>query len=401
MQYRFNPKTGDRLSLLGFGCMRLPKKGGKIDQQASEKLFIQAIEKGINYFDTAYVYFGSEVALGTFIAKGHRDHVKIATKLPHFLVKSNSDFDRFFNKQLERLQTDYIDYYLIHMISDLDMLNKLFTLGLKEWIAAKKQAGKILNIGFSFHGGAEHFKALVDAYDWEFCQIQYNYLDEFNQAGTAGLKYAAAKGIAVIVMEPLRGGKLVTALPREVNELFIKAEPKQSPAQCALRWVFNCPEVTLALSGMNTKEQLEENITIAENTLPNSMTKEELAVIEKVKMVLLRHIKIPCTDCGYCLPCPAGVNIPACIASYNDKYTLKNKNAWLHYILNTNAATNYPANASLCKNCGSCVKLCPQFIKIPTELTQVVKEFETPRFKIALRLMRAIMGRKKQTDSLS
>ncbi len=395
MQDRINPKTGDRLSLLGFGCMRLPRNGTAIDEAASEKLFIHAIEQGVNYFDTAYVYPGSEVALGKFLAKGWRNKVFLATKLPHFLVKSAGDIDKYFNKQLERLQTNYIDYYLIHMISDMAILNKLLALGLKDWVDRRKKEGKIKRIGFSFHGAPAQFKLIIDAFDWDFCMIQYNYLDEHNQAGTAGLQYAAGKGIGVLIMEPLRGGKLVKGLPPDACTLFEKAEPGYTPAQWALRWVMNHPEVMTVLSGMNSMEQLKQNLIVAENTKPDSMSPDELVVIEKAKAILMRDIKIPCTACGYCMPCPAGVDIPACFSSYNEKYTLKQKFAWMYYMQNVGGATHYPAKASLCKNCGKCVKHCPQSIDIPHELAKVTSEFETPLFKLASAVMRMIMGGKK------
>ena len=308
MQYRLNKKNGDKLSILGFGCMRYPKKGSSIDVARTEALIISAIENGVNYFDTAYVYMRgkSESILGDVLAKGYRDRVKIATKIPPFLVKKNADLDKIFLTELERLKTDRIDYYLIHMLSDVEMWERLKGLGILEWIEEKKKSGQIINIGFSYHGGPQGFVKIIDSFDWDFCQIQYNYLDEYNQAGKSGLMHAASKGIPVMIMEPLRGGKIVDGLPKEVRHLWENATPKRSVAEWALRWVWNHPEVTLLLSGMNAESQLEENVRIASDVSENSLSQEELKLFDEAKQILSEKMKVNCTACGYCMPCPYG-----------------------------------------------------------------------------------------------
>ncbi len=388
------------MSALGYGCMRLPRNGMNFKQEACEKLLIQAIEAGVNYFDTAYIYGRNEVMLGKFLAKGWRSKVKLATKLPHFMVKSEADFDKLLNSQLDRLQTDYIDYYMVHMLPDMGVFHKLLELGFVEWVQEKKRGGQIINLGFSFHGAGGQFIQLVDAYDWDFCMIQYNYLDEYNQAGTAGLKHAAAKGLPVMVMEPLRGGKLAGSLPMEAVQLFEEAKPRQSPAQWALRWVWNHPEVTLLLSGMNDEKQLEENLQTVEDALPDTMDSQALQVIDQARAIIQSQTKVPCTACGYCMPCPAGVDIPACFASYNDKYALKHKRHWMYHMQNTGAASLYPAHASLCKNCGVCMKHCPQAIDIPAMLGQVRKEVETPFFNLACAVTKRVMGGKNRHQNI-
>ncbi|HOJ78005.1 MAG TPA: aldo/keto reductase [Bacillota bacterium] len=375
MNYRINPKNNDRLSILGFGCMRFPK-----DKKEVEHQIISAIEKGVNYFDTAYIYPNSEATLGSVLAKGYRKRVKLATKLPQFLVKKYEDLDMIFNTQLERLQTDYIDYYLIHLLTDLNIWHRLVNLGILEWIAAKKQQGQIINIGFSYHGGKDEFVKIIDAYDWEFCMIQYNYLDENNQAGKSGLQYAAGKGIPVMVMEPLRGGKLVTNLPKEVYEVWDQAYVKRSPAEWALRWVWNHPEVLVVLSGMNTQAMIDENIRVASKAEANSFTEADLVLFEQVRNILSQKIKVPCTGCNYCMPCPKGVDIPTCFSCYNDREIDGKIAALSHYIMQTSFKTN-AHNASLCSKCGKCESHCPQGIKIRDELTKVAKVMEGIYYK--------------------
>lgn len=393
MNYRKNEKNGDELSILGFGCMRFPTKMNAIDEVRTEALIISAIEQGVNYFDTAYIYhFGkSESMLGKVLAKGYRDKVKIATKLPHFMVKTAADIDKIFNKQLQRLQTDRIDYYLIHMISDVGSWNRLKSLGIEKWIKDKKNSGQIINIGFSFHGVKDQFVKLVDIYDWDFCQIQYNYLDENNQAGKSGLLYAASKGLPVIIMEPLRGGKLVNNLPKEVKDIWNNAANKRTSAEWALRWIWNHPEATVVLSGMSDEKQLAENIKIASKAKANELTKQELELFDKVKEILNTNTKVNCTACGYCMPCPAGVDIPACFSMYNEKYALRARSAKFHYLQNTGAITPTPAYASLCKKCGKCETHCPQGIPIREKLSDVAKEMEGVLFKPIIGVAKRIM----------
>ena len=370
MNYRVNPKNNDKLSAIGFGCMRFAK-----DEQEVEKEIIYAIENGVNYFDTAYVYPNSEVVLGRVLAKGYRDRVKIATKLPSYMIKKYEDLDRIFDAELERLQTDYIDYYLMHMLTDVNTWKRLVEMGIIEWIEDKKAKGQIINIGFSYHGGREEFIKIVDVYDWEFCMIQYNYLDEHNQAGRSGLEYASAKGLPVMIMEPLRGGKLVTNLPKKVYDIWNNAYVKRSPADWAFRWIWNHPEVTVVLSGMNSMEMIEENIRVASEMEVNSFTQVDFDLFEKVRQILNETIKVPCTACNYCIPCPKGVDIPTCFSCYNDTKIEGKRGAIMKYIMQTSLKSQ-PHNASLCVKCGKCEKHCPQKIKISEELTHVTKKLE-------------------------
>jgi predicted aldo/keto reductase-like oxidoreductase len=304
MQYRDDLKTGTKLSALAFGCMRFPKNLGLTDMAGTEALIMEAINGGINYFDTAYMYPGNEEALGTVLAKnGVRAKVNVATKLPLALCKGGTgEFDRFFNKSLERLKTDYIDYYLLHMLTNMKGWEQLCAWGIKEWIQGKKNSGQIRRIGFSFHGSADEFLKIVDAYDWEFVQIQYNYSNERFQAGTVGLKRAAEKGLPVIVMEPLLGGKLATGLPKEAVRIFREAAPDRTPAEWGLRWLWNQPEVTAVLSGMNTLSQLTENLAAAD-ALPGCLNDADQEVIGRVLKSVNAAFRIPCTGCSSCLPC--------------------------------------------------------------------------------------------------
>lgn len=388
MQTRINPKNGDQLSALGFGCMRLPA-----DERRAIALLRTAIDQGVNYFDTAYIYQAgrSEVVLGKALADGYRQRVKIATKLPPFMVNKLENAERILASELSRLQTDYIDYYLLHMLSGRAVFDRLVGLGVLDWLEGLRDQGVIRNIGFSFHGSAEDFAELVQAYPWDFCQIQYNYLDEHNQAGTAGLALAASLGLPVIVMEPLRGGKLVTHLPAEVKQAFAAADSSRSPAEWALRWVWNHPEVTVVLSGMNDEEQLVENLRIASEVLPQGLTGAELQVFERVKSVLLQKTKIPCTGCGYCLPCPFGVDIPGCFTHYNEKYLLGDRSARWHYLQQLGVFPTRPANASLCQRCGKCEQHCPQAIPIRQQLQLVSREMEGVFYRPLVRIARRVM----------
>ena len=382
MLYRTNPKNQKQLSILGYGCLRYSKKGTGIDQAKAEEEMRIAIEHGVNYFDTAYTYGGSEVCLGKFLAKGYRDKVTIATKLPHYFVKERGDMERYLTEQLERLQTDHIEYYLMHMLNDTDAWERLKNLGIKEWIAEKKKQGQIENIGFSFHGSTENFLKILEVYDWDFCQIQYNYLDEHSQAGRRGLKRAHEKGMPVIIMEPLRGGRLVQGLPKTAVKLLEKEEPKRSPAEWGLRWLWDQPEVTVVLSGMNDAAQVEENVRIAHEAEAGCMSDHDRQVIEQLKTEINRYMKVPCTGCSYCMPCPAGVDIPGCFAAYNIRYTDSWYQGMKTYVMCTTLKTN-PTNASKCLKCGKCEQHCPQNISIRKELEQVKKHMENPVYHIA------------------
>ncbi|NTW95197.1 MAG: aldo/keto reductase [Erysipelotrichaceae bacterium] len=395
MKTRTNIKNQESLSILGFGAMRLPKIGKLIDEEASEKMIISAIERGVNYFDTAYVYQNgkSEIVLGKILAKGYRDRVNIATKMPPFMIRKTADFDKIFNIQLQRLQTDRIDYYLIHMLMDVSTWDRLKGLGILEWISEKKKSGQIRNLGFSFHGTQQEFLKIIDAYDWDFTQIQYNFIDEFNQAGKTGLLYAASKGIPVIIMEPLRGGKIVFGLPKEVDKIWKEMTPERSVVEWALRWVWNHPQVLLLLSGMSTQEQVDDNIRIADIAAANTLSIQELALFDKAREIIREKTKVPCTACGYCMPCPHGVDIPAVFAAYNDKY-LNNKgfSAMFTYMQNTGAMTKHPAYASLCQSCHACEPHCPQSIQISDRMKDVKDDLEGPFFKPIAYLGSKFMG---------
>ncbi|MCW4017871.1 MAG: aldo/keto reductase [Candidatus Bathyarchaeota archaeon] len=374
MQYRTVPKNGDKLSVLGFGCMRLPQKGRKIDQERAIKQIRLAIDHGVNYVDTAVPYHGgeSETLLGKALQDGYRDKVKIATKLSPFLLNNPEDMPKILESQLEKLQTDHSDYYLLHAL-DGESWKKMQGFEVLKFLDKAKADGKIVNAGFSFHGGLRDFKEIVDANDWVMCQIQYNFLDENLQAGTAGLKYAASKRLAVMIMEPLRGGVLAGKLPREAKKIYGASGYQRSPAEWALRWVWNHPEVTVVLSGMNAESQIMENLKTAETALPNSMSPNELAVVHKVAAAYKRLMKVPCTGCGYCMPCPQGVNIPNNFNIYNqyNMFDEKIKTRGIYAVMLMGLMSGEPADASLCMNCGKCVTHCPQHIDIPEELKAV------------------------------
>ncbi len=383
MQYRSFTKDGKKVSLLGFGCMRFESKNGSIDKRKAIAQMHYAYKKGVNYFDTAYFYHGgkSEVILGEFIKHyGIRDKVFIADKLPAYVVTKAEQIEKYFDTQLERLQTDYIDYYLMHMLDSLATWEKLKEFGILEFIDEKRKLGQIRNIGFSFHGGPQEFIKIVEDYEWDFCQIQYNYLDEYNQAGKAGLKRAYELGIGVAIMEPLRGGSLAAKAPDKVKEIFDSYKDKHSAAFWGLRWVMNHKEVSVVLSGMNNIDHIKENIKVASLTKPNHMTKEEISIINKVKKVYKQLMKVPCTGCNYCMPCPFGVDIPYVFSDYNSKYFF-GKSAFIQLTYMLRAAgfgMPKPSGADLCRDCGKCVRQCPQHIAIPKQLANAHRELTNP-----------------------
>lgn len=367
MQYRVNSRNNEKISALGFGCMRFHKEEAEVEKQIRA-----AIDGGVNYFDTAYMYPNSEAILGRILAKdGLRDKVNIATKMPHYLVKKQTDFDKYFSTELARLQTDHVDYYLLHMLSNLDGFKRLCRLGLAQWVKEKKKSGAIRNIGFSFHGVLKEFKDILDAYDWDFCMIQFNYLDEFVQAGIEGLRYAGEKEIPVMVMEPLRGGTLVQKLPPQARKMWEEAAVQRSPADWGLRWVLNHPQVLCVLSGMGTQEMVCENIATASDARAEALTEADLELYEKVRTEIRNATKVGCTGCGYCMPCPAGVNIPMCFSSLNDTVINGRIMSKYWYIL-----MNDEHGASRCVQCGKCEKHCPQSIPIREKIRQVQKELE-------------------------
>ena len=389
MQYRKN-KSGEDISLLGYGCMRFTRKGGGIDLDKAEKEIRLALEGGVNYFDTAYIYPGSEAALGEIFRRiGCREKIQIATKLPHYLIKSMDGIEKIFKEELKRLQTDYIDYYLMHMLTDVETWEKLKKLGIEQWIDDKKKSGKIRHIGFSYHGHTDMFCRLIDAYDWDFTQIQYNYMDEHSQAGRRGLKYAAEKGIPVIIMEGLRGGKLVDLLPESARKLIACHEPKRSPAEWAFRWLYTQPEVTCVLSGMNSCEMVTENLRIADETKAGDFTEEDFALIEKVKKEIQKTVKVGCTGCGYCMPCPMGVDIPEAFRCYNNYYAEGKGAAKREYMQCTLFRKDH-SNASGCIGCGKCETHCPQQIPIRKELKEAAARLEDVKFSIVKKAIRLL-----------
>ena len=391
MQYR-EDKYKRKISILGYGCMRFTKKGGSIDMDKAEKELMAAIEGGVNYLDTAYIYSGSESAVGEILKKNHcRERVYIATKLPQYLIKTDDSIDKYFAEQLKRLQTEYIDYYLMHMLTDIAAWEKLCRLGIREWIRRKKEEGSIRNIGFSFHGNTEMFLQILNAYDWDFCQIQYNYLDEHTQAGRRGLHAAAEKGIPVIIMEPLRGGKLVS-LPDKAKQVLAADSHGYTPAELGLRWLWDQPEVTCVLSGMNSEDMVNENIRIASEAEPGHLTEEDREIIEQIKKIIREREKVGCTGCRYCMPCPNGVDIPGNFYYYNLMYMEKKNSARFEFAQNMGLRKK-PGFASQCIDCGKCESHCPQHIDIREKLKEADKKLRPLPYKIGIHAARKIMIR--------
>ncbi len=397
MQYR-KDKHGEELSVLGFGCMRFTKKGGSIDIAKAEKEILEAYSAGVNYYDTAYVYSGSEAAIGEIFERNHmRDKIKIATKLPQYLVRNRQAIDRYFDEELTRLRTDYVDYYLMHMLTDIAMWEKLKSNGILEWIDEKKKAGAIRNIGFSYHGNSDNFLKIIDDYDWDICQIQYNYFDEYSQAGVDGLKAAAARGIPVVIMEPLRGGKLVGMLPDGAKKIMKESGRNWTPAEWSFRWLYNQPEVTVVLSGMNSVEMVQENCRTASEAKAGEFTGEDFAIIRRVTEEIRAQEKVGCTGCRYCMPCPKGVDIPGTFRCYNAMY-IESKNEGRFEYAQTVGLTKEPAFASQCIECGKCEMHCPQNIPIREKLKEADKALRPLPFKIGINVARKFMFRKSKKN---
>jgi len=380
--------------------MRFPRTFGKIDFQKTEELIMHSIKHGLNYFDTAWIYPGSEEIIGAVLDKNHvRDKVYIADKLPLVIVKKPEDFDRFFNQSLDLLKTNYIDYYMMHMLTDLDQWKKLKSMGIEDWIAQKKKSGKIRQIGFSFHGTGSEFLKIIDDYDWEFCLIQYNYLDENFQAGVTGLRAAALK-MPVMIMEPLFGGKLANGLPKETVKIFKNTGVNLSPAGWALNWVWNQEEVTLLLSGMSKMEQLEENLSLADAARANMHGDAEKSVYVDVLKSVNRACKIRCTGCNYCMPCPAGVNIPGSFSAYNTMYSIGYVTGMRQFITSIGFTSEKGSSPSLCIKCGICEAHCPQHIPVMKELAAVKRRMEPWWIKFAGVCARAFFGKKRRKTSV-
>ena len=388
MRYRKDEKSGNMLSTLGFGCMRLPRNAAGIDMKKSSQLISKAVGEGVNYFDAAYLYPGTEEALGRILSEsGLREKVFIATKLPISICRKAEDFDRFFEAQLKRLRTGYIDYYLMHNMNTAAQWQSLCALGIEDWLEKQKKSGRISRVGFSFHGVYGEFEKLIDMYGWDFCQIQYNYSNENYQAGVMGLRLAADREMPVIIMEPLLGGKLANGLPKQAEAVFKAANPGLTPATWGLRWLLNQPEVTVILSGMNSASQLIENLHTAENCAAGSLSEKEQGAYKKAVEIFKKSYKIPCTGCGYCLPCPHGVNIPGCFSAYNTSYSMGHITGMIQYATGTGATKKKNQTAGNCVGCKKCEGHCPQNIKISAELKRASKRLEPVVFKAAMAAM--------------
>lgn len=390
MKYRLD-RYGNKLSLLGFGCMRFPSKLGRIDMEMTERLILQAVRGGINYFDTAYIYPGSETALGEIIEKnGLREQVKIATKLPHYLLRDREQAERIFQEELARLRTDRIDYYLLHMLTDLPSWERLCRMGIDDWLKEKVSLGQIGQIGFSYHGNALMFQTLLDVFDWDFTMVQYNYMDEHSQAGRSGVKKAYEKGIPVMVMEPLRGGRLVTHLPEEAKEIFRTYEKQYSPAAWSFRWLWDQKEICVVLSGMNSEKMLAENIQTASLSEQGEMTPSDQRMLREAARAINSRMKVACTGCAYCMPCPRGVDIPGVFSAYNRRFSEGKFSSLKEYFMCTALRKNATA-ASSCIGCGKCEAHCPQAIPIREKIKEVKSVMEGPIYQTARVVARKVM----------
>jgi len=377
MKYRRFGKLEWNDSALGFGAMRLPvidNNASKINVPEAEKMIIYAIDHGVNYVDTAYPYHRgtSEPLLGNILTRGYRQKVRLVTKMPTWLINSKEDMDRYFHEQLQRLNTDYVDFYLFHGLTK-ERWQKLTGLNVLDWAEKKIREDRIKHLGFSFHDEFDVFKSIIDGYhNWTMCQILYNYMDADYQAGTKGLEYAAAKGLAVVVMEPIAGGRLAVKPPDDIQKIWDESPTRRTPAEWALGWVWNHPEVSVVLSGMSTMQQVKENVKAADHSEPNSLTRQELHLIERVSQKYRQLGFVGCTGCGYCLPCPQGVNIPEIISLYNEFY-MKDRNDevkskyWEHI--------TPESEAKRCARCKQCEKLCPQQLPISEIMSRAASLF--------------------------
>lgn len=371
MQYRDFGRLDWKVSALGFGCMRLPIINGEaanIDEPEATRMLHYAMDCGVNYIDTAYPYHGgnSERVVGRALKGGYRDRVRLATKLPCWMVETAADFDRLFREQLEKLQTERVDFYLLHSLSEKSW-HKVRDLGVLEWLEKRLAEGRVGHVGFSFHDKYPIFQEIIDSFDrWSFCQIQYNYMDVEEQAGTRGLKYAASKGLAVVVMEPLLGGRLVDP-PAPVRALWESAPVKRTPADWALQWLWSQPEVSVVLSGMSTMQQVEENVASAATSRVGALTMADLELIARVRAQYQQLSPIPCTKCEYCQPCPNGVRIPQLFEMYNNALSFNEMaQARRRY-----AKLPAEEKADVCTQCRQCEDVCPQHIEVSDWLIRV------------------------------
>ncbi|MGL5542364.1 MAG: aldo/keto reductase [Fusobacteriaceae bacterium] len=376
MNYRKIPNGKESVSILGLGCMRFPlMEDGKIDEKQVEEMMVYGIEKGINYIDTAWGYHGgeSESLVGKILEKtGLRDRVNVVTKLPSYLIKKKEDLDYYFNEQLKRLRVDKIDYYLVHTLTEVFWKN-VTEADIFSFLDRIKAEGKVGHVGFSFHDELPLFKTIVDAYPWDFCMIQYNYLDTEYQAGRAGLEYATEKGLGVFVMEPLRGGGLVNNISPDIMAEWEGSSKGYKPVEWGLRWVWNHPNVTLLLSGMSSFGQIKENIEIAERVKDKILDDDDLDRIERVKKLYKNKIKVNCTGCNYCMPCPFGVDIPGAFEFYNNASMFNDVEK---FSKSYEMFVKEGARADQCKACGKCEPQCPQGIKIISELKNVAETLQ-------------------------
>ena len=404
MQYRTMPNSDEKLSVLGFGCMRLPAPKGRepklfssIDKEKAVKQIRYAIDNGVNFLDTAYIYHAgtSESFLGEYVLKnGCREKVNISTKLPCMTINKKESMGNILDKQLKRLQVEYIDYYLLHGLNG-DIWDKMLSFDVINFMDNIKKQGKVRRMGFSFHGSKEDFKKITDAYNWEFTLVQFNILDEHAQASIDGIKYAHSKGLGIFVMEPLRGGSLASKIPGEAQRIYDSAPVKRTPAEWALRWVWNHPEVTMVLSGMNNEKHIDENIRIASEALPNTLSDTELTVIDNFKKSYLKTMQIECTGCAYCMPCSVGINIPNAFLYLNNYHMSSKFEARLLHMLNAgiHVKGGKPHWTKTCSNCAQCEKICPQGIKIREAFKHVQKDLEGPLIRAIAKIFRVFMNR--------
>ncbi len=408
MQYRTMPNSDEKLSVLGYGCMRLPTLVGGaasnlINKEKALSQIRYAIDNGVNYLDTAYPYHlgASESFLGEYVLKdGYREKVKIATKLPCMMINNRESIETIFNKQLEKLQVDYIDYYLLHSMNGSSW-EKMLSFGIIEFMDRVKKEGKVKKMGFSFHGKKEDFIKIADGYNFDFVQIQYNIVDIHFQAGIEGIEYAHKKGMGVIIMEPLRGGSLVSKMPKGVDKIYRNAPVKRTPADWALRFILNHPAVTLVLSGMNDDNHIKENIKICSDSFVNSLTEEEKDTIQSVRDKFNELQQVPCTGCAYCMPCPAGIDIPAAFKNLNNYHMFSKREGLLYHAayLGIQTKDGKPHWTSTCTNCGLCERKCPQFIPVREKFKLVQRDLEKPVVKIIASAGRKVMNGKKRGNN--
>jgi uncharacterized protein len=407
MQYRTMPKSDEKLSVLGYGCMRLPSKGrggssliSPIDTEEAVKQIKYAIDNGVNYLDTAYPYHRglSESFLGDHILKdGYREKVYIATKLPCFMISKKEKIEEIFNKQIKKLKVDYIDYYLLHSLDGASW-DKMRSLDIIAFMDKIKAEGKIRHMGFSFHGKHEDFIRIVDGYDWDFAQVQYNIIDENFQAGIRGIEYAHKKGLGIITMETLRGGALVGNMPKEIQAIYDEASVKKSAVEWAFRWVYNNPAVTLVLSGMNDIDHIKENIEVADDAMPNGLSDEEISIVDRARDKYLELMQVGCTGCGYCMPCPAGIDIPGAFKHLNNYHMFGKAQPLIYHMAYAGIMTDDGKShfTSTCIDCGQCEEACPQHIEVRKEFKKVQRYLERPVVKAVAAVGRPIMNAGKK-----